>query len=127
MLDKLRKERVSRARQEGSPIVRDEPGVIAATTGRYHVTIEDDFPRLRKYVYATEVNIWNNGSVTLQLEINGRPYALIPANFFAKIEEPAIHSATLINESGSATGADDLVWTFQRAPVDADQRARELG
>ena len=119
-------ERTLRVRREGSPTYIHTYGIIAAAGGREHIEIAATFPDAKKYEPLNRVFLVNTSSELLNIEINGRAFNVLPANSTQGISNEAIWTFALINNHATdATAAGEVIATFDRAPVDQDQIARE--
>ena len=122
----LVKERTLRSRREGSPTYIHTYGVIAAAGGREHIEIAATFPAAKKYEPLNRVFLVNTSGELLNIEINGRAFSVLPANSTQAISNESIWTFALINNHATdATVAGEVIATFDRAPVDQDQKARE--
>lgn len=119
-----RADRLAMVRREGSPVFTLTFGAIAATTGREYHEISNTFKSAKKYEPLDYVVITNRSGVTLDLEINGDPYDVVPANSRVTVRDQAIWSLALENPGAVSVATGDVSAIFQRAPLNADKAAR---
>tara|TARA_Y100000310_G_scaffold29263_1_gene27738 strand:+ start:125 stop:520 length:396 start_codon:yes stop_codon:yes gene_type:complete len=119
----LRARRQRRLDRDGSPNFRHTFGAIAAT-GMEYVEMQTDFPASRRYEPLTGLIITNNSAADLDLEINGRNYALVPAGVIMPISDQAIWSFRLTNNDTVTAAAGAVRANIQTPPLGADLAAR---
>ena len=120
-----RRERINR---DGSPFFRVSFGIIVA--GAFQQVVPDsDIPASAKYKPLDFVEITNNASENLELEINNNADERIPvpAGVIRIIDRRPIWNIRIVNTALTATSAGEVVALFQRLPIDADEAARREG
>ena len=73
----LRAERALRVMRDGSPNFYMSFGAIASGASQY-VSVEDQWPKARKYQPLMNIVITNNSDEAIDLEVNGQTYAKLP-------------------------------------------------
>ena len=122
-LAEARRQRELTVWKDGSPMFRHTFGAIGAG-GNEYVEMASTFPRSRAYEPLNRLVITNNGAADLDLEINGRDYALIPAGVISSITDQAIWSFRLTNNDAVASAAGAVRANIDRPPLGADELAR---
>ena len=113
---------------DGSPFFRHNFGIIVA--GAFEQVVPDsDLPASAKYKPLDFVEITNNATENLELEINNKADERIPlpAGVIRIIDRRAIWNIRVVNTDATDTSAGEVVALFQRLPIDADEAARRAG
>jgi len=84
------------------------------------------FPASRRYEPLTSLVITNNSPADLDLEINGRDYALVPAGVIWPIVDQAIWSFRLTNNDAVTAAAGAVRANVFTPPLGADLAARRM-
>ncbi len=118
--------RLTRIRKEGSPFYQYIPGIIAAGADDY-IYPDTQWPQSRKYAPLDWIEITNNGAVALTITLNGNQPFPCPAGTIRVIDEFALRSINIHNDSGAAGSVAGLVrLTLQRQPITIDRFVRRL-
>lgn len=110
--------------RNGSPNFVHTFGIILAGENEY-VEIASRFPRARKYAPLRNLVVTNDAGEAVDLEINGRFFAVIPAGTIVTVEE-AIWSIRLTNNDAAATdvAANEIRANLSTPAMTADLAAR---
>jgi len=122
-LAESRRQRELTVWRDGSPMYRHTFGAIAATANEY-VEMATTFPRSRAYEPLNSLVITNNSAADLDVEINGRDYALSVASTIMAVTDQAIWSFRLTNNDAVAAAAGTVRANINRPPLGADEMAR---
>ena len=107
----------------GSPNFRHTFGAIAATANEF-IDMQVVFPASRRYEPLKNLLITNNSLADLDLEINGRDFALVPSGVILPVDDEAIWSLRLINNDAVAAAAGLVRANISTRPLGADEAAR---
>lgn len=122
-LQRLRAERMRSVWRDGSPMFQHSFGSIAAGAEEY-VSMETTFPASRAYEPLNNLVITNTSDEDCDLEINARPYAMVPAGVIWSVDNQAIWSFRLTNLSAGTVAAGEIRANISRPPLGADELAR---
>ena len=122
-LQRLRAQRMTTVWRDGSPNFQHSFGAIAAAANEY-VSMQTTFPASRAYEPLNNLVITNTSGENVDLEINGQPYAMVPAGVIWSVDNQAIWSFRLTNISATNVVAGEIRANISRPPLGADELAR---
>lgn len=123
MLERLQAERDLRVLMDGSPNFFHTFGAIVAGASEY-IEVATTFPRARGFAPLQSLVITNNSGEFVDLAINGRPEARIPAGVIMTIPNTAIWSFLLTNNDSTNVASGEITANVSTPPLGADQAAR---
>lgn len=116
--------RMHRRLQDGSPVFTHDCGIIAANGAEY-LHLQTDIPATRRYEPLDWLEVVNNSTEDLQVDLNGNENFQVPAATIRTIRDTAIWSVTINNlDAVNATAAGEIVLTMQRTPASWDKVLR---
>ena len=122
-LQRLRAKRMVSVWRDGSPMFLHSFGAIAAGADEY-VEMQAAFPASRAYEPLNSLLITNVSGENLDIEINGQPYAMVPAGVIWSVDNQAIWNFRLTNISAGTVAAGEIRANISRPPLGADELAR---
>jgi len=122
-LQRLRAQRMALVWRDGSPNFHHSFGAIAAGANEY-VDMQSTFPASRAYEPLNNLVVTNTSGESVNIEINGHDYALIPAGVIWTVDNQAIWSFRLTNISATNVVAGEIRANISRPPLGADELAR---
>jgi len=122
-LQRLRAQRMTSVWRDGSPMFQHSFGAIAAGANEY-VEMQSAFPNSRGYEPLNNLVVTNVSDESVELEINGQNYALIPAGVIWSVTDQAIWNFRLTNISATNVAAGEIRANISRPPLGADELAR---
>ena len=122
-LQRLRAQRMTTVWRDGSPMFQHSFGAIAAGADEY-VEMQSTFPASRGYEPLNNLVVTNISGENVDIEINGQPYAMIPAGVIWSVDNQAIWNFRLTNISAGTVGAGEIRANISRPPLGADELAR---
>ena len=123
MLERLQAERDLRVLMDGSPNFFHTFGAIVAGSNEY-IEVATTFPRARGFQPLQSLVVTNNSGEFVDLAINGRPEARIPAGVIMTIPNTPIWSFRLTNNDSTNVAAGEITANISTPPLGADQAAR---
>jgi len=113
--------------RDGSPNYLHTFGAIAAGANEY-VLIENTFPAARKYLPLMSVVITNNSGENLDLEVNGKAAAPLPAGVIWSQSDSPVWSFRITNNDATNVASGEVAANVQTPPMSQSQytRLREL-
>jgi len=123
MLERLQAERDLRVLMDGSPNFLHTFGAIVAGASEY-VEMATTFPRSRGFAPLQSLVVTNNSGEFVDLQINGRPEARLPAGVIMSIPNTPIWSFQLTNNDATNVAAGEITANISTPPLGADQAAR---
>lgn len=123
--DRLKAQRIGRARREASPDYLWTVPVIAATV-RTSIEIKSQFPDAGKYMPMDWVEIVNNDVVNVTLRINGLYNIYCPKGTIRQKDDTALWQLDVTNNDAAvASTLGSIVVRVRRQAVTADKKASE--
>jgi len=122
-LQRLRSQRMVTVWRDGSPMFQHSFGAIAAGAAEY-VEMQSTFPASRAYEPLNNLVVTNTSGESVEIEINGQNYALIPAGVIWSVTDQAIWNFRLTNISATNVVAGEIRANISRPPLGADELAR---
>jgi len=122
-LQRLRTERMRSVWRDGSPMYQHSFGAIAAGNSEY-VEMQAAFPASRAYEPLNSLVVTNTSGESVDIQINGRAYAMIPAGVIWSVTDQAIWTFMLTNISATNVVAGEIRANISRPPMGADELAR---
>ena len=122
-LQRLRAQRMVTVWRDGSPNFQHSFGAIAAGAEEY-VSMQTTFPASRAYEPLNNLVVTNTSGENVDIEINGHPYAMIPAGVIWSVDNQAIWSFRLTNISATNVVSGEIRANISRPPLGADELAR---
>ena len=123
MLERLQAERDLRVLLDGSPNFFHTFGALVAGASEY-IEVATTFPRARGFQPLQSLVITNNSSEFVDLAINGRPEARIPAGVIMTVPNTAGWSFKLTNNDSTNVASGEITANVSTPPLGADQAAR---
>ena len=107
----------------GSPMYLHTFGAINAGADEY-VSMGETFPGSVTYAPLTNLLITNRSGEFVDLEINGKSWARLPAGTIGGAANKAIWSFRLTNNDSTNIGAGEITANINTPPANADELAR---
>ena len=121
--NQIQRSRALTVLQDGSPNFLHTFGAIAAGANEY-VVVESTFPAARKYQPLMSIVITNNSGENLDLEINGKAAAPIPAGVIWAQSDSPIWSFRLTNNDATNVLTGEVAANIQTPPMSQSQFTR---
>ena len=112
-----------RTLRDGSPLFLHTFGAIASGANEY-VEVESTFPAARKYAPLMSLIITNSSGENLDLQINGRPAAPIPAGVIWEMTDSPVWSFRITNNDSTNVQAGEVAANLQTPPMSQSQSRR---
>ena len=123
MLERLQAERDLRVLMDGSPNFLHTFGAIVVGASEY-IEVATTFPRARGFQPLESLLITNNSGEFVDLAINGRAEARIPAGVIMTVPNTPIWSFKLTNNDATNVASGEITANVSTPPLGADQAAR---
>ena len=109
--------------RDGSPPYLHTFGAIAAGANEY-VVVETTFPQARKYQPLMSIVITNNSGENLDLEINGKAAAPLPAGVIWGQSDSPVWSFRITNNDATNVASGEVAANLQTPPMSQSQFTR---
>jgi len=119
----LRAQRALTVLRDGSPNFYMTLGAIVAGASQY-VLIESQFPKARKYQPMMNITITNNSSENVDLQVNGQPYASLPAGVIWADSESPVWSFKITNNDSTNVASGEIAVNLSSPPMSQSEYTR---
>jgi len=119
----LRQQRALTVLRDGSPNFYMTLGAIVAGAFQY-VLVEDQFPKARKYAPMMNITITNNSGENLDLQVNGQPYASLPAGVIWADTESPVWSFKITNNDSTDVASGEISVNLSSPPMSQSEYTR---
>ena len=119
----LRRQRALVVMRDGSPNFYMTLGAIVAGAFQY-VLVEDQFPKARKYQPMMNITITNNSGENLDLQINAKPYASLPAGVIWADTESPVWSFKITNNDATNVASGEISVNLSSPPMSQSEYTR---
>lgn len=109
--------------RDGSPPYLHTFGAIASGANEY-VLVETTFPGARKYQPLMSIVITNNSGENLDLEINGKAAAPLPAGVIWAQSDSPVWSFRITNNDATNVASGEVAANLQTPPMSQSQFTR---
>jgi hypothetical protein len=119
----LRAQRALTVLRDGSPNFYMTLGAIVAGASQY-VLVEDQFPKARKYQPMMSMTITNNSGENVDLQVNGQPYASLPAGVIWADTESPVWSFRITNNDSTNVASGEIAVNLSSPPMSQSEYTR---
>jgi len=119
----LRAQRALTVLRDGSPNFYMTLGAIVAGASQY-VLVEDQFPKARKYQPMMNITITNNSGENVDLQVNGQPYASLPAGVIWADSESPVWSFKITNNDSTNVASGEIAVNLSSPPMSQSEYTR---
>lgn len=124
MISKVRQQRIL---QHGSEYFTIKPAAISAGDFViYDIDTSSELEAARKYKPLDFVEVTNNDTVDIEVQLSFQDTFLVPKGVIKKISERPFYSLKVKNVGSVATTQDKIRLTLQRMPITVDQYIRKV-
>ena len=115
--------RLLRTLQDGSPNYLQTFGALVSGANEY-VEVESTFPEARKYLPLMSLVVTNNSVCDVDLEINGKAAAPLPAGVIWAQSDSPIWSFRITNNDSTNAASGKIAANIQTPPMSQSQFTR---